>query len=452
MIERLHDVWNRQMYQIKQLTFSSVVFMVELYETGAKVVASTDNAGYDYDVNKSISKSEFGLDKVLQGLSSFISNGKIKYEFKSSLSVPIVYVDNIIWGAIILLSDKPNAFNFDTEHDIQVFAQSVTNQIKIDSLENSIRETSDYYSDSALNFFLKSINGVPWRLNFNSKEFIYLGLQAESILGYGINDWPTLDAWSNTIFTEDRQKIINNLFDMSMHGDEHAMEYRIVKKNGEIIWIKDIVKVITDSKNNAKELFGVMINITHTKKNEQNYSALNNQLKYILNATNTALSIVDNNCNIIFHSHKDISTINSPCYEYFSNRKSECDNCPRLKNVKTKCTYVEKINDKTYQVTAFPFEVDLNNWNVAEIRIDITDRVLQENEIIALKEMLEFSMDAGNIGFFDYKMEERKFKTNKVFKNITGYDLDDNIVEIDWVISRFHPDDIEKVNVIIVLA
>ncbi len=275
-----------------------------------------------------------------------------------------------------------------------------------------------------------------------ARSTIYIGEQGERILGYGIKDWPTMKDWSNAILPKDRDKVINYCFNMSLHGDDHTLEYRIVKKNGDIIWIKDIVKIIKDKRGNTKELFGVMINITRSKQSEQNLTALNSQLKYILNATNTVLSIVDNNCKIIFHSHNDTSLFTGKCYEHFANRKSECDNCPRLKQEKTKRTYIDKIKDKTFKVTAFPIEVDTNNWNVAEIRIDISDRISQENEIITLKEMLEFSMDAANIGFFDYTIAKQRFTTNTVFKNITGYDLDDNNIDLDWVISRFHPDDI----------
>ncbi len=442
MNEKLYNIWNRQVYQIKQLTFSSVVFIVEMHNSETKIIASTDNYGYDYDVNRSVDINEFGLDKLSKGIKVINSNDILKYDFRSLMSIPINYTNNIVWGAIVLLSDKENAYCYETEQEVKVFSQSITNQIKLYSLENATIKNSEIQEDSALNFFLKSINGVPWRLDFTTKEFTYLGEQANNILGYSLEEWPTMEAWGQSIFHEDRDKVINFCYNKSLHGDDHALEYRIVKKNGEIAWIKDIVKVIQDKKGNTKELFGVMINITHSKKNEHNLSALNSQLKYILNATNTVLSIVDNNCNIIFHSHHDITSLKKKCYEYFANRKSECDNCPRLRKEKTKRTYIDKIEDKTFQVTAFPFQADMHNWHVAEIRIDISDRVSQENEILALKEMLEFSMDAANIGFFEYTIAQQKFKTNKVFKNITGYHLDDNHIDLDWVISRFHPDDI----------
>ncbi len=439
--------WTRQMHQIKKLSLSSVVFMVEIQDSEASIIASTDHVGYDYDINKSLSISEFGLTNILNGkdIVNYIDN--FKFNLKSSLSVAIKSDPDCVWGAIVLLSDKPHSYSYEIEQDVIIFAQTISNSIQLHSFNNTLKGNVDLQSDIALDFFLKSISGVPWRLNFKTKKFIYIGSQAKSILGYDMEDWSSLTEWSNSILPEDREKALNYCYNMSVKGNDHALEYRIVKKNGEILWIKDIVKVITDSTNETLELFGVMINISHTKQSENNLSALNSQLKYILNATNTVLSIIDDNCKIIFHSHTDITSIQQNCYVYFAGRKSMCSYCPRLKKSKTKRTYVDKIGDKTYQVTAFPFEIDLNKWHVAEIRIDITDRVTKENEIMALKDTLEFSMAAGNIGFFEYNIKEKFFKTNKVFKDITGYELDTEYIDADWVLSRFHPDDVENIKI-----
>ncbi len=172
MKEKLNNIWNRQMYQIKQLSNSSVVFMVELYDSEAKVIASTDILGFDYDVHKTIDLIQFGLDKLSNGSKVVYLNENLTYDFKSLMSVPIHYSENIVWGAIILLSNKTNAYTYEIEQDVKVFSYSITNQIKIYSIENSSSENPEIQIDSALSFFLRSIKGVPWRLNFLTKKFI----------------------------------------------------------------------------------------------------------------------------------------------------------------------------------------------------------------------------------------------------------------------------------------
>ena len=393
-------VWTRQMQQIKRLTHSSVVFMVELMDAEAGIVASTDHSGYEYDVNRLINLNEFGLQKISEEGTLANFEDDLKFNLKSSLTVAIKSGKDNVWGAIVLLSDQEEAYTYEIIQDVVVFAQSISDSIMLYGIESSSGDNLDAHAKSSLNFFLKSISGIPWRIDFKTRKFVHIGAQAKNIIGFDIEDWPSVIEWSNSIHEEDRDNVLQYCYNMSLKGIDHTLEYRIPQKSGDNIWVKNIVKVIKDKNEKPVELFGVMMNITHTKQSELNLSALNNQLKYILNATNTVLSIIDENCKIVFHSDEGSALISMSCYEYFAGRSSVCPKCPINSKKKQKRTYVETIDDRTYQITSFPFEVNINTWNVAEIRIDITDRVSQENEIIALKDTLEFAMDAGNIGFF----------------------------------------------------
>ncbi|MCW3785062.1 hybrid sensor histidine kinase/response regulator [Plebeiibacterium sediminum] len=441
MKEKMQVVWTRQMQQIKKLTSSSVVFMVELMDTEASIVASTDHSGYEYDVNRLIKTTDFGLQKIAEEGSLANFEGDLKFNLKSSLTIAIKSGKDNIWGAIVLLSDQDEAYTYEIIQDVVVFAQAISDSIKLYGIEHCTGDNLDSQANSSLNFFLKSISGIPWRIDFETRRFIHIGAQAKNVIGYDIKDWPSVREWSKSIHEEDREKVLQYCYNMSLKGIDHTLEYRIPQKGGDHIWVKNIVKVIKDKNDKPVELFGVMMNITHTKQSELNLSALNNQLKYILNATNTALSIIDENCIIVFHSHEDSSLISKSCYEYFAGRSSICPHCPINSAVREKRTYVETIDDRTYQITSFPFEVNIDTWHVAEIRIDITDRVSQENEILALKDTLEFAMAAANIGFFQYDIVNQKVNSNNVVRELTGYDLSGNKVDLEWVISRFHPDD-----------
>ncbi len=449
MKEKMQIVWTRQMQQIKKLTNSSVVFMVELMDAEAGIVASTDHSGYEYDVNRLINLNEFGLQKISEEGTLANFEDDLKFNLKSSLTVAIKSGKDNVWGAIVLLSDQDKAYTYEIIQDVIVFAQSISDSIMLYGIESSSGDNLDSNAKSSLNFFLKSISGIPWRIDFKSRKFMHIGAQAKNVIGFDIEDWPSVKEWSSSIHEEDRDKVLQYCYNMSLKGIDHTLEYRIPQKSGDNIWVKNIVKVIKDNNDKPIELFGVMMNITHTKQSELNLSALNNQLKYILNATNTVLSIIDENCKIVFHSDEDSALISMSCYEYFAGRSSVCPKCPIFSKKKQKRTYVKTIDDRTYQITSFPFEVNIDTWNVAEIRIDITDRVSQENEIIALKDTLEFAMAAGNIGFFQYDIVSKKFNSNKVVKELTGYDLSGNNIDLEWIISRFHPDD--QMNILEVL-
>ncbi len=204
------------------------------------------------------------------------------------------------------------------------------------------------------------------------------------------------------------------------------------------------LKELAKNKDKASELNGLVFDDTDIKGNTDERDFLNIQLRNILLATNTVLSISNEHGDIIFHSQEDIATINKKCYGHFAGKDEPCELCPRKKMVKTQSTfcYLNR-EDQTIQVIAFPYEFKPNVWHMAEVRMDVSDRVLHEKELAALKDRLEFSMSAGKIAFVEYNLRTNIMHTNKIYEEITGYAMDHGKVDQLWFKTRLHPDDLD---------
>ncbi|MCW3805223.1 PAS domain-containing hybrid sensor histidine kinase/response regulator [Plebeiibacterium marinum] len=447
-MELLKPGWDRQMQLINKIANSSCSFLAKACDNQFEIISSTNCISVNTREGALLNSSEYALNEVLSKnslpISSYITSRDDKYQ--SFLTVAIITNDDMAWGAIVLLKEDRILFDYEAEKDVLLFAQIIADQINLHQVNNSLNSDKEYLiKDQVISYFFNKMLVVPWCLEYKTGNFTYIGNQGKKILGYDSKNWKTIHDWSKCIHPEDRERITNLFQSNSKKGKDHFFEYRLVKKNGDIIWIRHLVKAINTNDNNSYELTGLFIDITSIKENEQHLTALNNQLKYILNATNTFLSIVDNNDHIIFHSHEDIKKINVKCYQHFANRQTRCTECPLRNMEKTKSIFYDEINHKTYQVTAFPFEVAKDIWHMAEVRIDITDRIERENEIVSLKKMLEFNMEAGNIGYFEYNFKENTIKSNNVFNTITGYNFNGEPIQFEWLLSRFHPDDVHTV-------
>ncbi|WP_185957588.1 PAS domain-containing hybrid sensor histidine kinase/response regulator [Saccharicrinis carchari] len=195
----------------------------------------------------------------------------------------------------------------------------------------------------------------------------------------------------------------------------------------------------------TEELNGFMHYFSALKSCKNGQTILNKQLHNILMATNTVLSISNEHGDIIFHSHEDINNIHDKCYHHFADNNTLCAQCPRKKVIKTKSTFRYRNKDKTIQVVAFPYEYKPNVWHMAEVRMDVTDRVSSEHELAELKDRLEFSMESGNIAYVEYNFRSQTLLTNKIFTDITGYVLDKGKLELDWIKTRIHTHDLEYI-------
>ncbi len=116
---------------------------------------------------------------------------------------------------------------------------------------------------------------------------------------------------------------------------------------------------------------------------EKEVKALRQQLEFVLGATKTGVDIIDSEFNIRYINSEWKKVYGDPvgkkCYEYFMDRSEVCPGCGIIKALKTKKPVVTeevlvKEGNKPIQVTAIPFQNEKEEWLVAEVHVDITER------------------------------------------------------------------------------
>jgi PAS domain S-box-containing protein len=114
-------------------------------------------------------------------------------------------------------------------------------------------------------FLVESLQAIPWEYDMDADRFVYVGPQAERLLGYAPEVWTDLDSWAQTLHVEDRDAAVNACVMATGHGGDHNIEYRVVRPDGKVVWIEDVVSVHADESGGVR-LVGVMIDITESKE------------------------------------------------------------------------------------------------------------------------------------------------------------------------------------------
>jgi PAS domain S-box-containing protein len=140
-------------------------------------------------------------------------------------------------------------------------AQDITIQ---KSIEMALIESRNKHKS-----LIQSVEGVVWEADARTFEFSYISDQVEKLLGYTADEWLTQpDFWSAHIHPEDRNHAVNFCLLQTKGGRNHTFDYRMVKADGSIVWIKDVVSVIGENGTPAL-LRGIMVDITETKLLEE---------------------------------------------------------------------------------------------------------------------------------------------------------------------------------------
>jgi len=109
---------------------------------------------------------------------------------------------------------------------------------------------------------------IAWEAKFPSRQFTFVSSHAGKLTGYSEKEWCKQDFWVNHLYTEDREKAIKQSGELVKKGEGHTLEYRMIAKDGKVIWFKDMVSVIKDSASAPVGLRGFLTDITERKNME----------------------------------------------------------------------------------------------------------------------------------------------------------------------------------------
>ena len=94
--------------------------------------------------------------------------------------------------------------------------------------------------------------------------FTYVGPQAVELLGFPVEDWYDPSFWSDRIHPDDRSSAVSTCMTLSEEGGSYEFDYRMLRADGEVIWVNDIVSVEMGDAGPVT-LRGFLIDITEQK-------------------------------------------------------------------------------------------------------------------------------------------------------------------------------------------
>lgn len=125
---------------------------------------------------------------------------------------------------------------------------------------------------------LESTKAIPWRIDWQTMTFTYIGPQIEALLGWTPQSWVSVDDWVERMHPDDREYVVNFCVSQSRAGVDHEADYRALTVNGDYVWIRDVVHVVRKG-DDVEALIGFMFDISERKKTEEHLIRLQKQLE-----------------------------------------------------------------------------------------------------------------------------------------------------------------------------
>lgn len=89
-----------------------------------------------------------------------------------------------------------------------------------------VAENADVYRT-----LLESTKAIPWKIEWATLRFAYIGPQIESLLGWTPDSWVSVDDWASRMHPEDRDYVVNFCVSQSQAGVDHEADYRALTRD-----------------------------------------------------------------------------------------------------------------------------------------------------------------------------------------------------------------------------
>jgi PAS domain S-box-containing protein len=324
-------------------------------------------------------------------------------------------------------------------------------QRRVEELEKMVNfkiSPQEFYFDTRDLIYFKGYG--DWSLDLYDRKI-------EDITGYKLEDF--LDRkvkWLDIVYDKDRE-IARNAVKQALKTDKYYLaEYRIVKKSGELSWIKIRGFVTTDSHGNFLSVRGVLNDVSLEKYGQLTFESESGGLAWT-NSLKDGIYIITKDHRIVFMNQTLIDLVGDHigeiCYEALFDRQTPCPWSIMNQVEEGDACFVQEYNlpktKKIFQVRSIPIKLEDGSIGKLGHLKDITETRKLELEIEEFAGRQRAVQDAANraaLGIFilqDHEGLEARFRyANEAFSSITGFGPDE-LMRKSWA-DLVQPDNLQE--------
>lgn len=226
------------------------------YNSAATTLRSRLNSNLreGYDINKLI---EFQINKIINLENKYLKERQNKFEFKSNIA-PVFTLALLMFSLIVFVISyikiNNDLINQKTANEkLMIYAETMS------------------HAESIGEFFLAQWDLKTNKITYSDNFYTMLGYESSAFEA-------TIESYLNLVHPDDRQILKDGAENVMKSNKVYPRTYRIIRSDGELIYLKTMGKIISDEKGNKMHI-SVARDITQFQISQLALEKRNNELE-----------------------------------------------------------------------------------------------------------------------------------------------------------------------------
>ena len=195
---------------------------------------------------------------------------------ESGLDIPLLVVSGTIGEETAVTALKAGAHDFLLKGKLARLIPAIERELRDAETRRSRHEAELRYK--------LLVEQLPIIVYVNPIDQIenttYVSPQIQTILGYMPEEWlADPEFWQKRIHPDDREAVLTNIERSDLTGKSFDLEYRMLARDGRVVWFQDQTVLVRDDKGQPLYWQGLKIDITKRKQAEDEIRKLNAELE-----------------------------------------------------------------------------------------------------------------------------------------------------------------------------
>jgi diguanylate cyclase (GGDEF)-like protein/PAS domain S-box-containing protein len=146
----------------------------------------------------------------------------------------------------------------------------MTDERGIDGDRYNVSGRAPIVTERRVREVVDQIGVVIWEADPRTSRFTFVTDAVEEMLGYPVAMWKsTRFFWRDLIHPDDRDDTLATYRTLIREGTQHALEYRMLRADGEVIWVQDVGYPTLDASGVPVHVRGLFVDVTARRRADE---------------------------------------------------------------------------------------------------------------------------------------------------------------------------------------